>query len=175
MLSRTLAACKDFNWNVLRIAKGSVTFLQYGSFEQAAFPALLKSLKVSEDCNPRRIDYRKRSNPPILHRKELLLLPDDVRLPQFRALTRAAEERGLFEEPHKIGTRLAWERRVAEAGLCIMGQSLVPAGEDQVEISRHKTAIVRRDLSEPMQIMLRLGIVTKERTVFDYGSGRERM
>ena len=52
------------------------------------------------------------------------------------------------------------------------GHSLLPAHEEHVEVSRHKTAIVRGDLSQPMQLMLRLGMVTSERSLFDYGCGQ---
>ena len=86
-------------WNVVRIAKGSVSLLLYESFDDAAFPALLASSKVdlvSGDVS--HTNYLNRTNPPILHRKELLLPPDDPRLPAFRALTCAAEEHGLFAE-----------------------------------------------------------------------------
>jgi DNA phosphorothioation-associated putative methyltransferase len=172
-VSRASAASESFEWNVVRISKGSVTFLSYESFDEVAFPALLEAMKVSEDRQtPVRTDYRKRGNPPILHRKELLLLPDDPRLPRFRALTAAAEENGLFSASHKIGTRMAWQQRIAQAGLALRGHSLSPAHEEHVEVSRHKTAIVRGDLSQPMQLMLRLGIVTSERSIFDYGCGQ---
>ena len=172
-LSRASAFAEGFGWNVVRISNGSVTFLLYESFDEAAFPALLEAMKVSEDRQtPTRTDYRKRGNPPILHRKELLLLPDDPRLPRFRALTAAAEEHGLFSDSHKIGTRMAWQQRIAEAGLTLRGHSLLPAHEEHVEVSRHKTAIVRGDLSQPMQLMLRLGMVTSERSIFDYGCGQ---
>jgi DNA phosphorothioation-associated putative methyltransferase len=40
------------------------------------------------------------------------------------------------------------------------------------DIARHRTAIVRRDLSQPMQLMMRFGIVTKSRAIFDYGCGQ---
>lgn len=143
------------------------------SFDEAAFPALLESLKVAEDGRaPTRTDYRKRTNPPILHRKELLLLPDDPRQPKFRALTATAEEHGLFTNRHTIGTREAWNKRITEAGLALRGHSLVPANEKHIEVSRHKTAIIRGDLSQPMQLMLQLGMVTSERSVFDYGCGQ---
>jgi DNA phosphorothioation-associated putative methyltransferase len=130
-------------------------------------------MKVSEDGRaPTRTDYRARANPPILHRKELLLLPDDHRLPRFRALTAAAEEHGLFREANKIGTRAAWQQRIAAAGLALRGHNLLPANEEHVAVSRHKTAIIRGTLSQPLQIMLRLGMVTTERSLFDYGCGQ---
>ena len=54
----------------------------------------------------------------------------------------------------------------------LRGHSLLPGHEEHVEVSRHKTAIVRGDLSQPMQLMLRLGMVTSERSLFDYGCGQ---
>ena len=92
-------------------------------------------------------------------------------LPKFRALTASAEEHGLADA-HAIGTRNAWLERIQEAGLELRGHALVPAHEEMIEVSRHRTAILRRDLSQPMQIMLRLGMVTPSRSVFDYGCGQ---
>jgi DNA phosphorothioation-associated putative methyltransferase len=112
----------DVEWNVVRIAKGSVSLLLYESFDDAPFPALLASTKVdlaSGDVS--HTNYRNRRNPPILHRKELLLPPDDSRLPAFRALTAAAEEHGLFRDSNKIGTRKGWEARIVGAGLVLRG------------------------------------------------------
>lgn len=166
------AACVD-DWNVVRVGDGSVSFLVYESFDEKGFPALLLSAKVDLGSGAVvKIDYRTRASPPILHRKELLLPPDDPRIPKFRALTAAAEEHGLFEEASKIGTRKAWEKKIADAGLVLKGHSLIAAHEEHVDVSRHRTAIIRGDLSQPMQIMLRLGIVTKESSLFDYGCGQ---
>lgn len=141
-----------FEWNVAKIGKSSVSLVLYEAFDDSAFPALLASAKVDASAGTvAKTDYRQRANPPILHRKELLLPPDDPRLPQFRALTAAAEAHELFRDSNKIGTRKAWETRIAEAGLVLRGQRLLSRGEEHVEVARHKTAIVRRDLSLPMQ------------------------
>ena len=173
VLSSATSAAEGFAWNVVRIAKDTVTFLVYEPFDEVAFPALLESLKVpTRGGVATRTDYRKRVNPPILHRKELLLTVDDPRQPKFRALTVAAEEHGLFVNSHRIGTRNAWMERIREAGLELRGHELVPAHEERVDVSRHRTAIVRRELSQPMQLMLRLGVVTPSRSVFDYGCGQ---
>ncbi|MGD9656553.1 MAG: DNA phosphorothioation-associated putative methyltransferase [Methylocystis sp.] len=160
-------------WNVVRVSTGSISLLLYESFDDAPFPALLASTKVDLSSGEvTSTDYRNRANPPILHRKELLLPPDDPRLPTFRALTAAAEEHSLFKDPKGIGTRKAWEARIAGAGLALRGHGLVPADEEHVEVVRHKTAIVRRYLSQPMQLMMRFGVVGKGRTIFDYGCGQ---
>lgn len=162
-----------YDWNVARIADGQVSLLVYESFDECSFPALLSSTKVSLGSRGVvYIDYRARINPPILHRKELLLRSDDPRIPKFRALTAAAEDHGLFREANKIGTRKAWEKAIADAGLVLKGHSLIRAGDEHFDVSRHKTAIVRGDVSQPMQIMLRLGLVAKEASVFDYGCGQ---
>jgi DNA phosphorothioation-associated putative methyltransferase len=172
-LSRPSAAAEGLDWNVVRISKKAVTFLLYESFDDVAFPTLLESLGVPVNgALATRTDYRKRANPPILHRKELLLAFDDPRLPKFRALTAAAEEHGLFADSHKIGTRAAWNKRIADAGLVLRGHRIVPAHEEHIQVSRHRTAITRGDLSQPMQLMLRLGMIVQERSVFDYGCGQ---
>ena len=93
-------------WNVVRIAKGSVSLLLYEFFDDAAFPALLASSKVdlvSGDVS--HTNYLNRTNPPILHRKELLLPPDDPRLPAFRALT---------AQPRSMGSSMTRTRSAPE-------------------------------------------------------------
>ena len=159
-------------WNVAKIEKSSVSLLLYEAFE-IDFPALLTSTKVDLASGAvTQTDYQMRANPPILHRKELLLAPDDPRLPKFRALTSAGEDYGLFSEANKIGTRVAWNAKIAAAGLVLRGGRLLRHDEEHHVVARHKTAIVRRDLSQPMQLMMRFGLVTPERSLFDYGCGQ---
>lgn len=166
------ALAQDVEWNVAKIEKGSVSLLLYETFD-ADFPVLLESAKITLPGGAiTRINYRTRANPPILHRKELLLSPDDPRLPTFRALTRAAEDHGLFANPNRIGTRAAWSALIASAGLILHKGRLIPASERLVDVARHRTAILRRDLSQPIQLMMRLGVITKPRTIFDYGCGQ---
>jgi DNA phosphorothioation-associated putative methyltransferase len=170
---RAAAVADGDSWNVVKVQGNAVSLLLYEDFDEVAFPALLHSTKVDLRVNAvSRTDYRSRANPPILHRKETLLRHDDPRRPSFAALTRMAEEAGLFVDAHLIGTRQAWLARVAAAGLEIRGARLLPAGAAPVDIVRHKTAIVRRDLSQPMQLLMANGIVAAGRSVFDYGCGQ---
>ena len=141
-----MQASGKFDWNVVRIAKGS-------------------------DARRRGSTTAGAPTPQSCIAKSFSVLPDDAGLPKYRALTAAAEEHGLFADSQKIGTRKAWQR-IADAGLALRGHSLLPAHEEHIEVSRHKTAIVRGDLSQPMQLMLRLGMVTAERSLFDYGCGQ---
>lgn len=115
-------------WNVAKIAKQAVSLLLYEDFDGNAFPALLAAVTVrSADGSVTRTDYSARVNPPILHRKELLIAEGDPRREAFMEITRMAEDRGLFSEPHRIGTKHAWEARLDGAGLACRGGRLVVA------------------------------------------------
>src|SRR5262249_3924286 len=129
-------------------------------------------------------------NPPILHRKETLLPDDHPSRPALAALTAAAERLGLFADPKDIGTRRAWEGRLARLGVRVEGHQLVevrnaaadgangaraePAREETSvgTVQRHRTALQRDSLSTPMQALFRHGYLDGRGTVFDYGCGR---
>ena len=155
-------------WNVAKLQGNAVSLLLYEAFDEAAFPALLAAVRVNlSDGSVVHTDYRGRANPPILHRKETLLPLDDPRRPAFAALTRLAEEHNLFAEPHRIGTRKAWLERVEAAGLVVQGARLLRRETAPVDVVRHRTAIIRRDLSQPVQMLVSHRIVTESTTVFD--------
>ena len=116
-------------WNVVKLRTDTVSLLTYEPFDHSAFPALLGSVSVDLVAKTfRSIDYSTRNNPPVLHRKELLLPPDDHRIAGFAALTRAAEEHGLFRQPGMIGTRKAWLERIEAADLVLDGHSIKKRG-----------------------------------------------
>ncbi|WP_165820212.1 DNA phosphorothioation-associated putative methyltransferase [Microvirga sp. KLBC 81] len=176
-LSQLVARCAesvpDLPWNVAKLSPSEVSLLVYEDFDKAAFPALLKSAKVDPVTGyVTKRDYEGRDSPPILHRKEILLRPDDPRIPKFSALTADAEAHGLFKNSNSIGTKRKWEERLKEAGVRVMGQVLLAINDSLVDVARHRTAIARRDLSQPMQLMMRLGIIRREFSIFDYGCGQ---
>jgi hypothetical protein len=57
------------------------------------------------------------SNPPILHRKEIILPSDHPLHASFARLTAQEEKHGLLADPATIGTRDGWQRCLAIAGL----------------------------------------------------------
>jgi hypothetical protein len=92
----------DHEFNVIRLdsAGGSVALLDYPRFFEEAFPVLARSWKVEPEagrCTLR--SYRESLNPPILHRKELLLPPTHPQISVFSELTQEAERIGLFDDP----------------------------------------------------------------------------
>lgn len=166
---RVGAAAAD--WNVAKIGAEAISLLTYEDFDAVAFPALLASTRLSDAGEITRTDYSGRANPSILHRKETLLPPDDYRIPLFTALTRQAEDLGLFEDTKIIGTRQRWEQLIEAKGAILEGHTFRRRGERSASVERHRTAMVRRELSQPVAVMRRLGIIEGKTLVFDYGCG----
>ncbi|MBK1722577.1 DNA phosphorothioation-associated putative methyltransferase [Thiocystis violacea] len=164
-----------------------VALLNYPAFAEDPFPALRESWLV--DLEQERVSHRTYAdslNPPILHRKELLLSPEDPRREVCAALTATAESIGLFDEPRRIGYRRQWLALVREKGYRIEGHALVPLGNDESDepleaavplhagwqASRQLTAMVRYGFSAPVQSLARHGFLDGCYRLFDYGCGR---
>lgn len=179
-LRRRLEIGPGFNLLKLHLAAPKVSFLAYPGFDRDPHPELQASVIVDLVTGKvRRDDYSKRANPPVLHRKETFLPPGDLRRKKFERLTRQEEEAGLLEETSRIGFRLNWEKTVAAAGYRFRGHRLEKIeGQENPEpksrtkrIARHKTAIVRRELSKPVKTLLELNQLRRDESFFDYGCG----
>ena len=177
-------------FNLVRIddAGPCIALLNYPAFDDDPFPALRESWLV--DLDRATVGYRTYAdsfNPPILHRKELLLPADHPRREEYAALTRTAESIGLFDEPRRIGYRRQWLALVREKGYRIEGHALVPLGNDESDLaaeeaapaspagwqaSRHLTALTRYGFSAPVQSLARHGFLDGRYRLFDYGCGR---
>ena len=82
------------DFNVVRLSVSRLSFLNYERFS-VPFPALLTALSCDLANGASRFtDYSQRRNPPILHRKELLLPADDPLVPEAAQLTRRLEVLG---------------------------------------------------------------------------------
>jgi DNA phosphorothioation-associated putative methyltransferase len=89
-----------------------VSYLSYPDFDEQAHPALERSVQVSLQTFRLRVDrYDERDNPPILHRKELFVLPDYPGREAFEACTKEEEAAGLYADPVP-GTLKEWNERV---------------------------------------------------------------
>lgn len=173
-----------FNVVKMHVLGEQLSFLAYEDFDDAAFPTLRKSWRVNLNTGTVVYrDYGDSRNPPILHRKELLLPVDDPRIPGFAALTQTAESLGLFEDPSRIGFREQWLILIARQGYALSGNDFIPvANADDVDlapmsvlagpIQRHLTALSRSNLSAPVQALWRHSLISPERSFFDYGCGK---
>jgi DNA phosphorothioation-associated putative methyltransferase len=92
-------------------------------------------------------------------------------------LTRQEEALGLLDNARSIGTRRAWEERLAQFRVAFKGhtlihRSLLDSQSSQVKIDRHKAAISRNDFSKPVRLALEAGLIHGAATFFDYGCGQ---
>jgi DNA phosphorothioation-associated putative methyltransferase len=168
----------NYDWNIAKFWKTDFKFslLSYPSFEDASYPELACSLFVDLNTKHHRInDYSKSDNPPILHRKELMVADDHPCFEEFTLLTQEGEQAGLYENTRSIGFKLGWITTINNAGYELVDgrlfRSSALASIDNKKIDRHKTAIVRHGLSSPMKILFSKGYLSGGYSVFDYGCG----
>jgi DNA phosphorothioation-associated putative methyltransferase len=114
--------------NVIKIHRrsGKLSYLIYPGFDKDPHPALLRCVRLSlRTRHADWYDYGQQANPPVLHRKESFLHPDDVRYTRFARLTAQEEKHGLLDGPCAIGTRAGWAMRLCERGFQLRGHRLV--------------------------------------------------
>ncbi len=182
-LATELAQQQSIEFNIVKIGARtiSLSLLNYPGFWRQAFPVLSQSAKLNLDTHQFEItNFESRKNRPLLHRKELLLPPEHSHFEKFAALTAQAEEFGLFKEPKSIGLENGWRRMLKKSDVKIVGHKLVSKStkerviksNDELTIDRHKTAMRRQNLSQPMQVIQRFGYLDGTYSIFDYGCGR---
>ena len=116
-------------WNIIRIdTSNRICFLYYPRFEEDPHPSLVHSFLV--DLNSLEIKFRNGSkgNPPILHRKETFLNPNNKNYHKFSRLTQQEVKEGLLDPKisHKIGFKKYWEELLDKKGLKIFNHQIKP-------------------------------------------------
>ena len=116
------------NLNVVKLSRSrqQVSLLSYPGFFGEPFPQLKTAWTIwlaTGECRKR--EYPPDGNPPILHRKELLLPPDHPDVDRFARLTVALENRGLLPSGAGLGFRRQWEQHLHLAGVRLDGHTLV--------------------------------------------------
>ncbi len=169
----------DESWNLVKLFKKEfrLSLLHYPDFYTDSYPALRQSLNVDLSKLSHKItSYEGSGNPPILHRKETMILPDSEHYEHFITLTQEGENAGLYENSRLIGFKRSWENLIARHGYELVdGRLFRSSAVIQVEesgIDRHKTAIVRHELSAPMKTLVKHGYLEGYYSIFDYGCGR---
>lgn len=102
-------------FNVVKITKDGVSFLFYRQFMTADFPELVRSYTV----RGRKVIERNynEDNPPIMHRKELLLPKGHCSRARAVRLTKRCEDAGLFANTKIIGRKQVWVKMLNKAGI----------------------------------------------------------
>ena len=112
-------SCK---WNVVKFDNqdsNRLSFLEYQCFDDYEFPCLEKSYQA----NLKELTFKSRkhskTNPPVLHRKELLIDPARTDYQKFESLTKTLEKFGAFKNITKLGTKLRWEDELNRLGIVV--------------------------------------------------------
>lgn len=169
---------EEFNVVKFRRDAPRLSFLQYSGFFEEAHPCLEEAIAIDLSTGRSlRTTYRDSLNPPILHRKELMLAPAHPRAEEFSALSAAEEQAGLYSNTAVIGFRVNWERLLAAHDLAIEGHRLIhraghaPVRENRLAVHRHKTALTRYQLSRPVKTLIEYSQLQPTSTFLDYGCG----
>lgn len=174
-------------WNILKLYKRDfkVAFLNYPDFDTYSYPALNHSYTVDlAKLTVRKASYENSDNPPILHRKETFVKPEYKLHSYFTEITAEGEKIGLYETPRSIGFKKNWERLISNKGFYLdeagrlkpkaerVVEVNAPKSLEEIEVERHRTAIDRNQLSQPMQILARHNYFNGDYSVLDYGCGK---
>jgi DNA phosphorothioation-associated putative methyltransferase len=170
----------DDSWDLIKLHRKEfkLAFLSYPDFYLESYPALRKSTLVDlSKLAVKETSYENSENPPILHRKELMVLNDDPQYDYFCELTKEGENAGLYENPFKIGFQQTWLRLIQQKGYELRNGRVIKSNsgqisEDQHVVDRHLTAITRYELSTPFKCLAKHGYLDGEHTIFDYGCGK---
>ncbi|MCF7519381.1 DNA phosphorothioation-associated putative methyltransferase [Pseudoalteromonas sp. L21] len=170
----------DDEWNLVKVFKNEfrISLLNYPNFFEDSYPCLTKSVNIDLAKLKHRVtDYSEADNPPILHRKETMIPEDHESFETFKMITEEGETAGLYENSRMIGFKNSWDRLIARNGYELVDgrlfrSSAVQVESDDKEIARHKTALVRHELSAPMKNLAKHGFLNGDYSIFDYGCGR---
>jgi DNA phosphorothioation-associated putative methyltransferase len=176
----------DDSWNILKFYRKDfkIAYLNYPAFEEDSYPSLHHSQIVDlHKQTYRKSDYSKSDNPPILHRKETFVTDTYPLKSLFEQITAEGEAIGLYEKTSRIGFKKNWERLIQSKGFYLNDSGrLQPLTDKPItqleqsnftgEVARHKTAIDRNQLSQPMQALARHNYLNGDYSILDYGCGK---
>jgi DNA phosphorothioation-associated putative methyltransferase len=136
----------DGRWNLVKLFKNEfrLSLLHYPDFYTESYPSLTQSLNVDlAKLSHKVTKYEDSDNPPILHRKETMILKSNSYYDHFVAITQEGEQAGLYENTRMIGFKRSWESLIASKGYQLINGRLVarPANtpSSSNSIDRHKT------------------------------------
>ncbi|KZN52946.1 DNA phosphorothioation-associated putative methyltransferase [Pseudoalteromonas luteoviolacea] len=172
-------------WNIVKLLKRDfkLTLLNYPDFDTYAYPALAKSVTIDLTEHTAKItDYTQSDNPPILHRKEVFVLPNYPHFKEFEAITLEGEQIDLYQNTKTIGFKQQWTRLIQRKGykldqygrleqVEITKPAAITEPQQTAQIQRHLTAINRDRLSAPFQKLAKYGYLNGDYSIQDYGCG----
>jgi DNA phosphorothioation-associated putative methyltransferase len=170
----------ESSWDIVKLSRKqfAMSLLRYPTFFEESYPSLKQSITIDlANLSHKVTDYTSYDNPPILHRKETMILSTDENYDDFCLITAEGESVGLYENTRHIGFKASWESIIREHGYELVDgrlfrNSALASADDETKIAREKTAIVRYELSAPIKILAKNGFLEGQFSIFDYGCGR---
>lgn len=124
--SRTIGRPDEANMVKLHLNTPRVTYLSFPDFDTDPHPALRLSMQVSlRDLHTRYRDYDPEDNPPLLHQKEQVVMPDYPGYGKFAKLSQQERNWGLLDDVKVIGDRRGWEQCLEEHCAELRGHRVV--------------------------------------------------
>lgn len=113
---------------MIKLSHGVVCFQWYPDFDTDPHPTLRYSIPVRIAGEQRRLckpfDRRNSQNPPVLHRKDLLVHPTYPHYAAFKSLADQELAAGLLSRTN-IGTVRAWRNTLRRTGWQVSGYNLI--------------------------------------------------
>ena len=117
---------RDFNLVKISREKVRVSLLYYARFFEDPFPCLNQSFTVDLIKETfRHRSYDSHTNPPILHRKELVLPFWHPSRPLFASLTDALDARGIVPVGPGLGFKTQWNVHLENSGVSISEHNVI--------------------------------------------------
>jgi len=131
-IEKSLPLLSDFStWNVIKLNiknPKQLSFLEYESFKYYEFPTLFRSCQVDLQLQKIKVRRHSANNPPVLHRKELLVHPNHPELEKFQRLTAELENMGAFKNIVKLGTKLRWQEELVRLQITVQNHMAIRVG-----------------------------------------------
>ena len=108
--SRTIGRPREATVVKFHTGKPKISYLFFPAFDTEPHPALQTSMQISlRDLYVRYRDYNPDENPPLLHQKEQLVMPDYPGYEKFAKLSKQEQDWGLLDDMSTIYDRRGWE------------------------------------------------------------------
>ena len=118
-------------WNVVKINlkdADKLSLLEYDDFDITEFPCLHHSCQIDLKMGSLKTRKHSSKNPPVLHRKELLVHPEHPELTKFQNLTLQLEKLGAFTNIVRLGTKLRWQEELKRLKISVKNHEATSIG-----------------------------------------------
>ena len=124
--SRTIGRPEETTLIKFHLGTPNITYLAFPRFDSDPHPALHTSMQISlRDLKVRYRDYDPDDNPPLLHQKEQVVMPDYPGYEKFAKLSQQERNWGLLDDVKAIYDRHRWEKCLKEHCAELRGHRVV--------------------------------------------------